>query len=194
MGWEPGMWLEIATSTTTAFIVLAMVRHGRTRPDRAREHPLRGKILDFVLGQSGVRLTEIFRATGVSRNTAKYHLMLLHRGGAIDARTQNKIHWYFPNGHSHDAEAKTLLMLRRHYETAAVIHGEPGITQQDILSRLRMTRKVFREIANRLVAASLIRETRDQKWHRYYPLQRLQNLFSDDSEAGPSDRKGAANE
>jgi predicted transcriptional regulator len=171
------MWLELWGAALATLGIFAMVRHARTRPSRAREHPLRKKILDFVLGREGVRLTDIWKATGVSRNTVKYHLMVLQRGGAVDARSQNKIHWYFPNGHSHDAEAKTLLMLRRHFETAALIHDQPGITQQELLDRLHMKRKVFREIANRLVAANLVKETRDLKWHRYFPLPRLERLF-----------------
>jgi predicted transcriptional regulator len=179
-----------ASAAVSVFLVVAMTRQARTRPDRLLEHPVRLQIWDFLIGGTGARFTPIWKATGVSRTTIRHHLILMQRAGIVEG-IGARAFTYFPNGHSHDAEAKRVLERRRVYEVAAMIHQHPGITQQEIVDPLVMQRKVFREIADLLKAHDMIREERQGNRPRYHPLPRLKRCFP--SGSAQADGNGGSN-
>lgn len=163
---------------TLMFLVFALARRRNlSSEDVAMRHPVRRGIFDLIRRRPGARLNTIWRAFSTNRGTAQYHLVVLERVGVIQAVREGQATRYFPSGMEMGEIPGLALLLRgRVLEVARAVLREPGISQRRLTRLLPISRKVFREYANRLTALDLLAEVRDAKVKRYFPTPRLHQM------------------
>ena len=141
-------------------------------------HPVRRSIVDLIRRRPGTRLHTIWRAFSTNRGTAQYNLLVLERLGAVQAVRDGQATRYFPaEVGATELPGLALLLRGRVMEVARAILQEPGISQRRLTRLLPISRKVFREYADRLAELELLTEVRDAKVKRYFPTPRLGEML-----------------
>lgn len=176
--WVLGIvWLEILAGFVLALaLAFGMVRRAKTRGDQALKHPVRRRLVDRLLRRPGVRLHDLWKALGIQREKAQYHLFVLERAGAVESTPADGATRFFPAG-TQEMDAWAVLMRDGAFELAAFVARHPGARQWEIRERVGFTRKVFRDHANRLAREGLIRELREWRDLRYFPTSRLERVL-----------------
>lgn len=184
------MWLEILCGIVLALAwAFGMVGRDKTRGDRVLEHPVRRRLLDRLRRRPGVRLHEVWKALGMPRETAEYHLYVLERGGAVKSTPAAGARRFFPAG-MREIDARAVLMIDGAYELAACVARHPGVRQWEIRKRMGWSRKVFRDYAELLAREGLITELREWRDRRYFPTSRLERVLPAVRGGGPGGGDG----
>lgn len=173
------MWSEFVAFVSGVGIVAfySMVRREKTTPGRAAEHRLRGRLLQWIRGRPGIRLAELWRAAGAPRGTVQYHLLVLERAERVRSMREPRTRRYFPLEGGPPADVLAALLAGRILEMVALVLDHPGWCQQDFMRALKLRRKTVRRYADRLAAAQLVKEQRDQFRLRYFPTPRLKEVL-----------------
>jgi predicted transcriptional regulator len=160
--------------SSASVMLLGLARRTKGATEQAMRHPVRRSILDLIRRRPGSRLSTIWRAFTTNRGTAQYHLLVLERVGAVRAVRDGQATRYFPSDVGPGQLPGLALLLRgRVMEVARAVLEEPGISQRRLTKILPISRKVFREYADRLAEMGLVTEVRDAKVKRYFPTPRL---------------------
>lgn len=157
-------------------VVLGMVRRGKTRPDQAAAQPLRAKLVELICRRPGLRLCNLWKAMNTPRGTAQYHLFVLERSGIVESTHGAGASRYFPAGIPH-TDALSLLLRGRVLDLAGLVRRRPGCNQGQLIGVLGLSRRVFREYADLLVAAGLLQERRDWRTRTYFPTRHLEDVL-----------------
>lgn len=164
-------WIYIL-ATTGLVALIGMVWRSKTSPKEAPKHPVRRILLKLVRNEPGIRLSQVCQSLGTNRGTAHYHLGVLVRIGALDCLKGQRSARYFPAS-TEQMPVVAFLLRGRVFEVARFLQDQPGISQRDLTKNLRISRKVFREYANKLLEHEMVVEVRQAKLKLYYPTERL---------------------
>lgn len=147
---------------------------GKLRRTRARAHPTRHRVLEFVNSFRGTNSTRLERALGLTRSNARHHLQVLEKSGMVKRVSLGRESHYFP-ADAEPAEVEILSRAQhgRAWKIMGVVLAEPGITQRDLGRRVGMSRKVLRPKLDTLVDAGMIEERLEGRLHRYLPGPRV---------------------
>lgn len=170
-----------------------------TDPETALLHPIRRRIMDTLARSPGLGPKRMTKQLGINRGTASHHLGLLERIGLIERHREGKYVYYFPVPQPPSSTAtpvfssspgssdalpapfeEHILALRRARakEVADLVHQQPGIQQKQISDHLGLSRKVLRDVLDRLVDQDLIMEKRGNGICRYYSTPALGEVLS----------------
>lgn len=194
------MMLETLLVAWAAFgaLPLALSWQAGRRNEHATRHPLRRRLFEIIWRRPGVRLATLWQMLNANRGTAKYHLMILERAHAVTAVRAKRITRYFPSHMSPAERSLASLLLRgRVLDMVRAVVRRPGISQHELGTTLRMSRKVLREYANLLLQHGLVEEARGPHSRRYYATPRLDEALRTVSpeareEANTKEAPGAA--
>lgn len=169
------MWDALASIVWILGLVTfyAMVRREKTSPARAADHSMRARLVEWIRGRPGIRLSELWRAAGAPRGTIKYHLLVLERAEKIRSVEEPHTSRYFPPDGGPPPDALSALLAGRILEMAKTLVDRPGLCQKEFADALGLQRKTVRHYATRLLEAKLVDAHRDQFRMRYFPTDRL---------------------
>lgn len=124
---------------------------------------------------------------GMEWGTIHHHLRILERAGLIRSVFEGRTHRYFPaTTKSHEMHSLALLRRARVLTLVRRVVAVPGERQQELLTVIGLSRKVFRSYADRLVALGLLREVRAGRERRYFPTRALERLVNPDQHEPPA--------
>ena len=138
----------------------------------------RSRIYACIRDHPGITPTEIARATGINRGTARYHLSRLREAGLVSAVNRDGRVGYFRRGY--DATSKTICCHLRNNtrrEILALLLDDPGITQSEIADDTGISRSAAAWHLQRLDADGLIESDRDGRAVRYALTDEALEIF-----------------
>lgn len=157
-------------AATVPVIVTAGRQSGRDHP--ALDHPVRRRIFELLRRVPGRQIHDLGKALNLNRQITRYHVFYLVRAGMIESSEAGGHARFFP-ANTKRPHALAALLRKRALEIADTVAHQPGLSQGELVDLLKISRRGFRETADRLIAQGLIVERRRWRELRYYPTERL---------------------
>jgi predicted transcriptional regulator len=167
---------------------LRAVAVGGASWSRMLQNPFRAAILERVEAEPGIRQAELASAMPCSRATVRHHLEALHAAGLLRlVSTRRHAAVFPPSVGAGEGAARAALRRGRTLDVARLVARQPGLSQSEATRQLRMSRRVFRACADRLLAHGLVAERRQGRLSTYLPGPGLALLLAEGEPAsGPA--------
>jgi len=155
--------LQTAAAGAASFLV-GLVLYHLIRKSALLRNKVRSAIAEFVLLHPGSTITEIAEASGVTHQTASYHLRLLQEHGLVLGVERGNKRLYFRNDGSFNNEERGLVAVLRDPESMRVlrlVRENPWIMKNEAAAALGVSRNTLNWHLQKLVGADLVNEARE---------------------------------
>lgn len=184
------------------FRFLLFLGFRRIRPGNVLEHPVRREVYAAIAADPGLDLAECVSATGVHRETLRYHLSLLVCSGKIVEETRNGSVRFFAHTAALTPVHRAVLHLHRNPSLAPMldhIRDAPGISRLELAERLGVAGPSVTRQVQRLIDEALVEPRRCGRFQRYWLTPECAGVFTTIEAAGslhdpvtqPGDRASA---
>ncbi len=163
------------------FRFLLFLGYRRIRPGTVLEHPVREKLYAAIAADPGLDLAGCVSATGVHRETLRYHLCLLICTGKIAEETRNGSVRFFTPSAALTPVHRALLHLHRNPSLAPLldhIRDAPGISRLELAEVLGVAGPSVTRQVQRLIDEQLVESRRCGRFQRYWLTPECAGVFA----------------
>ncbi len=153
----------------------------RIRPGNVLEHPVRRSLYAAIATDPGLDLGGCVSATGVHRETLRYHLCLLTCSGKIVEETRNGSVRFFAHTAALTPVHRAVLHLHRNPSLAPMldhIRDAPGISRLELAERLGIAGPSVTRQVQRLIDEELVEPRRCGRFQRYWLTPQCAGVFA----------------
>lgn len=169
------------------FRFLLFLGYRRIRPGTVLEHPVREKLYAAIAADPGLDLAGCVSATGVHRETLRYHLCLLICAGKIAEETRNGSVRFFAHSAALTPVHRAVLHLHRNPSLAPLIdqiRETPGISRLELAKVLRIAGPSVTRQVQRLIDEQLVESRRCGRFQHYWLTPECAGVFATIEAAG----------
>ncbi len=172
--WQLPLWVQIAyilmmLLTLAAFAKALPFLFGRLK--HVFDNPKNKEIYDHIQGNPGITISELSEEQGINRGTLKYHLsQLLANDKIMLIRTGKFSRLFYNNPRAVDRESLISRHLKNDKNKAFLftIMDNPGITNQELSTRLGLDKSTVTDYLKKFMDDGLIEFRQDGKFKRCY--------------------------
>lgn len=160
---------------------MALPLFSRIAGHKILDNDVRNRVHEAVSENPGITIKQITETLDIGWGTAVYHLKRLEEERLVVSERHRQFRRYFRNGGGIVNDDKVAYSELKHptsQRLAAELLQRPGVGQKELCLAVGISAPLAHKYLARLEAAQLLTKQREWKTVRYFPTQRLGDLFS----------------
>lgn len=185
--WDLPLWIQLSVITSILFSFLAAFKFlplllGKISVKK--KNTKQKDICSYIVNNPGCCESEMSKNLNIKRGTLRYHLDRLESENMIFTIKKGKIKGFFHIDHS-GCYQQNMLHLRLKNDTAKmvldVIITEPGVTGQELSSKLGLDKSTIHWHVNKLREDNIVHIKKHGKYNKHYLVNDLKMISENKS-------------
>ena len=134
----------------------------RLKKDKLLDNEARGMIRGYIIANPGDHYSSIKRVLRFKNGTLMYHLEILEKNGLIRSDNLGTTKRYYPVGYRSPNTERVLEYIK----------GSPGISQKEIIRKVKLKQQTVSRILNQMIENGTIRAEKIGRKKSYYVIEK----------------------